>query len=237
MLRAMDPVIFYGKARDSLRGFWPVYFGIDNIGRVGSIYPVEAAKFRSLLADSGWGKARLILARAGVEYIYSYRTGFAKLTGSFPRASVFYQAKVAPGRDQAVSIWSDPNFPAAEILLLEQGQDRIAGNSGLAMPRPAEIVKYENEKVVIEAEAGRDGWLLLLDSYYPGWRAEVDGKPVEILRAHGFFRAVALPAGRHRVVFSYHPDIFYQSALVSGAGLIIWLMLLVFSFLKPRTRP
>ena len=55
----------------------------------------------------------------------------------------------------------------------------------------------------------------MTDLAYPGWRAEADGKPAEILRADGFFRGVALPAGEHRVVFTYRPIAFYAGAALS----------------------
>jgi uncharacterized membrane protein YfhO len=47
--------------------------------------------------------------------------------------------------------------------------------------------------------------LVLHDTYYPGWIAEVDGRSVPILRADVLFRGVELDAGRHRVVFRFAP--------------------------------
>ena len=54
------------------------------------------------------------------------------------------------------------------------------------------MVAYEPERVVIEVDAPRPGYLVLTDSYYPGWQAMVDRAATTILRANGFFRAVAL---------------------------------------------
>ena len=50
------------------------------------------------------------------------------------------------------------------------------------------------------------GYLLLLDTYFPGWSATVNGEPAPILRADYNFRAVSLPAGRSTVCFSYRPE-------------------------------
>ena len=87
---------------------------------------------------------------------------------------------------------------------------------------------------MIAAEAKKDGWLLLLDSYYPGWKAEVDGKQVEILRANGFFRTVHIPAGKHTVVFTYFPGLFKSSLYASGIGFLVWIGLMIFSFRRDR---
>jgi hypothetical protein len=47
--------------------------------------------------------------------------------------------------------------------------------------------------------------LVLHDVYYPGWVAEIDGKPVPIVRAEMLFRAVEVPAGTHHVTFRFEP--------------------------------
>jgi uncharacterized membrane protein YfhO len=49
---------------------------------------------------------------------------------------------------------------------------------------------------------------------------------MELLRADGYFRAVALPAGSHRVVFRYRPLSFYAGAAISLAALGVILVLL-----------
>ncbi len=49
------------------------------------------------------------------------------------------------------------------------------------------------------------GWLFVAETWYPGWRAWVDGRSVPLLRAEYLFRAVPLPAGAHEVTLRYAP--------------------------------
>ena len=81
-------------------------------------------------------------------------------------------------------------------------------------------MSYEPERVVIETDGAGDGWLVLTDAWYPGWRATVDGAPVEITRADVLFRAVPIPAGRHRVEFAYVPISFRIGAGISLVTLV-----------------
>ena len=64
---------------------------------------------------------------------------------------------------------------------------------------------YRNTEVEIEADAPGGGFVVLNDVWHPWWRATVDGKPAEILKANVLFRAVVVPPGKHAVRFSFHP--------------------------------
>ena len=205
---------------------WSIYFDLNDVKRSGSFYPIEVDKFRILLEKAELPQD-IILARAGVEYLYYPDRGFARLAGTFPRALIFYQARALSTQDQVIRLWSAPDFPAGQKLLIEAEPGKTDTGSGSRGAEPARIVEYQNEKVTVEAEAKEPGWLLLLDSFYPGWKAEVDGHPVEIFRADGFFRAVRIPAGKHQIVFNYRPAILKKSVWISGIVFLIWLGLIV----------
>ena len=49
------------------------------------------------------------------------------------------------------------------------------------------------------------GWVVAGELDHPGWAADIDDEPVAIHRANGMFRAVCVPAGSHRVSFTFHP--------------------------------
>jgi hypothetical protein len=75
-------------------------------------------------------------------------------------------------------------------------------------------------------EAARPGLVLINDSYYPGWRATVDGQPAEILRADSLFRAVSVSAGTHRIEMKFIPRHFWWgvgASLLTLGGLVIYL--------------
>ena len=66
-------------------------------------------------------------------------------------------------------------------------------------------MSYHNTEIAIEVDAPGGGILVLNDVWHPWWRATVDGKPAEILKANVLFRAVVVPPGRHEVRFTFHP--------------------------------
>ena len=80
---------------------------------------------------------------------------------------------------------------------------------------------YEPEHVVVRTQSSADGYLVLADSYYPCWEAEVDGQTTPILRANLVFRAVELPAGAHQVEFVYRPRLIRIGAEISLAAAVL----------------
>lgn len=74
--------------------------------------------------------------------------------------------------------------------------------------------------------------LTFLDSYYPGWRAYVNGEQVPILRANEQFKAIVLPEGAHHVFFSFYHDLTWQTFFFSMTVLALALAGLIICWYK-----
>ncbi|MDH7515931.1 MAG: YfhO family protein [Bacteroidota bacterium] len=82
----------------------------------------------------------------------------------------------------------------------------------------ATIVTYGINGMTIEAETPADAILKLSESYYPsGWKATIDGEEVPILRTDYAFRALVVPAGRHRIELSFEPRSYRVGLAVTVA--------------------
>jgi len=71
----------------------------------------------------------------------------------------------------------------------------------------------------------REGFLVVNDVQYPGWKAEVDGRPAPLWTANYLFQAVRVPAGEHRVSLRFAPGSVRAGAvlsLVTLAALLVW---------------
>jgi hypothetical protein len=81
-------------------------------------------------------------------------------------------------------------------------------------------ISENNNSAMIEVNAAREGWLVQADTWYPGWSVTVDGRAETLYRADYLFRAVRIPAGKHRVVISYQPGSFYWGAGITLCALL-----------------
>jgi len=134
-----------------------------------------------------------------------------------PRAFIAHTAQVLDDA-AAFARLRDPEFdPAREVVLSEGVELRDAKPSRDSV----EIANYKPERVEIKATTDQPGYLVLADSWYPGWNAFVNGQPAPIQRANVIFRAVRIEPGTHDIVFEYRPLSFALGASISAASLLI----------------
>lgn len=134
-----------------------------------------------------------------------------------PRCSVAGETTRADD-DTAVRMLLDGALDDAGIVL--SGERAPAEGpreppAAVALHSSARIASYGPDRVEIEARLGAPGNVLLLDAWDEGWHATVDGQPVPVQRANVLFRAVAMPAGDHRVVMLYRPASLLAGVFVS----------------------
>jgi uncharacterized membrane protein YfhO len=95
-------------------------------------------------------------------------------------------------------------------------------------PDDVTIAKYTGERVAINAHLGCDGMVVLSDTFFPGWRARVDGKDTEIHQVDNALRGVYVSQGKHELVMDYRPRSVYLGAFLTGLGWLGALGLAVF---------
>lgn len=93
-----------------------------------------------------------------------------------------------------------------------------------APPRAVRFRRDEPTRVELEVEAGARPWLLLTDTWLPGWVATVDGVPAPIVRGDHAFRLVALPPSACRVEFRYHAPGLFTGLCAAAIAAAVWLL-------------
>jgi uncharacterized membrane protein YfhO len=92
-------------------------------------------------------------------------------------------------------------------------------------------LSYPPNGVNIKTSQNGEGFLVLLDTFFPGWQVTVDGTQQPIYRANSFYRAVKLGPGNHSIEFSYVPVGLEIEIYISSFALIFIVL-----FIFKRTR-
>jgi hypothetical protein len=186
-------------------------FGVSHLL---SVYPVE-------------GVDMPLAGHEGIALIYRV-DGAARVR--FVRA-----ARHVRSNDEAAARLMNMTFDPDRELLLHDAPttvgptvEEVEGRDQVATRASAVITSEDSRQLAIDADAPEDGFLLLADTFYPGWIAEIDGTPVSIYRANLSVRAVQLPKGRHTIRFLYQAPVFYRGLLITLLAvsiLLLWVAL------------
>jgi hypothetical protein len=226
---ASEPVDFF-EIRDTLGWSLPIVWGLKTIGGETPIVSRRVDAFRN---EWQYGPGRLDVA--GVSHLITppSRRGPA---ASAPTAVILRNPNVRPrarlvGRPVYVAderealaaldriglslgdslVVEDPDRPLATVA-------EVAGTATIGIDRP--------ERVEVATDSPTAAYLVLADTFDPGWSATLDGRAVPIRPAYLAFRAVHLPPGRHAVVFTYRPAGFATGLAITLGGAVVTLGLL-----------
>lgn len=252
-------------ASKTLNANIPWLHGLQDVRGYDSIIPRQYVTYMSAIEEQGellynriapiYDAAHLsspLLDLLGVRYVASegeienpdYRLVYEgeiriyENTDALPRAFALPNAEVVPEAELPVRLRTlDPR----QIVLLDEKPDHwTTGDWPL---QPASVVAYSPNVVWVDVEMPGPGWLVLADSYFPGWKAyrsdptdrlprpkdEPTGETeLQIVRADGNFRAVWLPSGAHRVRFKYTPMSFKLGLYGSFMALIVLFLLTLY---------
>jgi hypothetical protein len=136
-----------------------------------------------------------------------------------PRAYMVHQASQVNSPTEALAYFKTRDLNSSQIVILESDRPiPTLAPGALSAPSTTTIIRENPQFVEIQAQSAAAGYLVLLDTFYPGWVATIDGQETSIYRANYLARAIFLPAGEHRVRFEYRPSSFKWG---------LWLLLLM----------
>jgi len=179
------------------------------------------------------------ISNSGYTLVYDQEIRIYRNEGCLPRAFLVPKAVSIP--DPSERRRTLQAFDPRKVVILEGEALPPEQADGVPVDFSPDVdsIDYSPNEVTITVTARMPCYLVLADSFSPGWLAFVRPPDVEdpslaetslrIHRADGNFRAVALPAGRHVVRFKYSPNTIkfglytsFLSGLILVLGMALW---------------
>jgi uncharacterized membrane protein YfhO len=154
-----------------------------------------------------------IIDLLGVKYVLSLTDiSSAKLKKVFQegQTQVYENKDVLPRSFfvEKIILSKNKNDSIKSLFENKDSLSRVAIVEGLKSFEPSiyvgssQIISYEENKVIIQTDNQGEGFLVLTDTFYPTWKARVDGKKTQIYLADFNFRGIIVPRGKHSIEFS-----------------------------------
>jgi hypothetical protein len=160
-------------------------------------------------------------------------TATAEVVASGP-TEVIYRLRGALGRAYAVPRVTPVDEPASFARLINLGFDPAreaittdAAATGEYPGSAACAIRWrrdEPDSLALDIEAPGRAFVVVADSYFPGWGATLDGAPVPIHRVNHMLRGVAVPAGSHRLAMTFTPEGWRAALPVTRVAMVAWVL-------------
>ena len=139
-----------------------------------------------------------------------------------PQAYITNDYKIAKTVGDISQILASEDFDPAKSVILEKEINLEKSNQGEGKVK---IRNYQKTKVTLEAELSTPSLVVLADSFYPNWKAYVDGEQKEILAANINSRALIVKGGKHTIEFIYQPKKIWALVSIISLGTAIVLII------------
>lgn len=145
---------------------------------------------------------------------------------ALPRAFLVPAWVVDPDtRQELIAVFAG-GFKPKELAVVDR-QPQFPTPSGPPAPPAVVWQRYEPERMQLAVQCPTNQLLVISDAWYPGWKAEVDGRPTPVLRADVMIRAIPLGPGPHQVVLRYQPATLQYGLYAASVASLVLLGLLL----------
>ena len=141
---------------------------------------------------------------------------------SLPRAFITHNALILKNKDDILDLLSSGQFDAKNTVILEDVPKGNLLNQGTY--KEAIVEYYSPHRITVSTETETPGFLVISETWYPGWKAYDNGKEIKIYKADYVLRAVYLDKGNHKVDFVFEPKSLKIGFLITVTSLIIVLL-------------
>jgi hypothetical protein len=121
-------------------------------------------------------------------------------------------------------------------LCADAGSDQPGNAEGIS--GQVSFVSYSANKMKIKASVPYPAsTLVILERYWRGWTAKIDGAPTAIHKANCLFMAIKVPGGEHVIELKFQPASFIWGLAITAVSLPIFLLILVCAYRRERLTP
>jgi hypothetical protein len=127
-----------------------------------------------------------------------------RLKEALPRAYAVPTIERLPTESAVLAALSSPDFDPRRVAFTTE--DGVAGHYPGATSCRIRWLLDNPDHLEIQTSSGSPSFVVIADTWFPGWRASLDGRPVPIYRVQHMLRGLAMPAGTHQMRLDYEPE-------------------------------
>jgi len=174
--------------------------------------------------------------RPGQTLVFQGASGFNvyRNPGAFPHVWTVHRTVPANSPDEVRTAIANP---ATDLRASAPMHDPPPALESCAAPDEARTAGRTANSLTIEAHMACRGMLVIPDTWYPGWKAAIDGRAAPVLKAYGALRGVVVDTGAHTVTLRYRPASAILGGTMTLAGVLATAVLGMIAYRQRRDLP
>ncbi|HEY4359901.1 MAG TPA: YfhO family protein [Bryobacteraceae bacterium] len=163
--------------------------------------------------------------RAGLTELFTSRSGVKVFenAAAYPRIWSVHRADSLPDMVQLRAAFRDPSIDLRQTVLLTGEPAPAIAACQNTRDDELDMPLYQPNELRITANLACRGMVILTDTWFPGWKAWVDGHPAPIHKAYGSVRGVIVESGAHVIEMRYRPASVFLGLVLSVLAAVITL--------------
>ncbi len=136
----------------------------------------------------------------------------------------------AKNANEEIDALSDFN-PATTVIIDERFKDKVGDFFPQTNPQNTiSLTSFHPDKMAYASNASSEQFAVFSEIWYKGnvdWKVTIDGKDAEMVRVNYVLRGLKIPAGKHEIVFTFHPVSHYTGNVITSISSIVLILLLL----------
>jgi hypothetical protein len=163
--------------------------------------------------------------RSGQEEVFRGKSGLVVYRNpeAFPRAWIVHESHPVEIPELIARLRSADLRRQAFIPHAAPALEQCVGHDEVR------ALERSDNRLLFEAKTACRGMVIVSETFYPGWKATIDGRTVPIYEAYGALRGVVVDGGEHRIEFRYRPMLLILGAFLTVIGLTLALLSAIFN--------
>ncbi len=231
-LRAQPGPFRVEKQTEAVAKNWPEYHNFDAVEAMGASVTTNVlnTEWHTWQTRMLFGVRFTISEKpplADSQEVYTAASGLKLYMnpGAWPRAWAVHEIIPVNNPEQGKRLINDH---LSDLHFKAFSMEKIPALGPCSAADSISIPKYRAESLAIQANMGCEGLVVLSDTYFPGWQAQVDGRPVRIYEVDNCLRGVIVPQGNHLLAMAYRPRSVFLGAALAALGVAATVILTIF---------
>ncbi len=188
---------------------------------IGGYSGAKIRRYQELVENQLSTGNQQVLAMLNTKYVVTPQGRLSKFPG-LGNAWFVNKVEQVGSPDDELDFLGTKDFKASQVAVIDTTKFDAKPDYSLNGSENIKLLDYQPNALKYQTKNAKEGLAVFSEIYYPaGWKATIDGLPVEIKRVNYVLRALEIPEGDHTVEFKFEPRSYHLGSTISLIGSIL----------------